>query len=206
VRKVAKEPTCTAAGSAAFTCSRCGDSYTEVIAALGHKWTNATCTKPSVCSRCNEHHSDALGHTTSSGRCSRCGLNIKKWIDVPAKTKATLSSLEVIVIRTRETDEMGAGVMGAKTADAGKKLVIFEIQIKNTSEKGIIFSAEDFTLYDGNGREYALYDDAFATDERIKVGTQKGCTLVYHVPEDCQGYYFCLNSEGTNDYYKFYGN
>jgi hypothetical protein len=87
VRKVTKEPTCAADGSALFTCSRCGDSYTEAIAALGHTWTEATCTEPSVCSRCNEHHSAALGHTTSTGVCSRCKYNFTKPISFSGEGK-----------------------------------------------------------------------------------------------------------------------
>lgn len=61
---VTKEPTCTEAGEKTFTCSACGDSYTESLDPLGHaaeKETvvkEATCTedgeKAYVCSRCNE--------------------------------------------------------------------------------------------------------------------------------------------------------
>lgn len=58
--------TCTTGG----TCNRCGDE----VEAPGHKWMDATCTKPKTCSICGETDGEALGHTTSFGKCSRCGL------------------------------------------------------------------------------------------------------------------------------------
>ncbi|MCR5140955.1 MAG: DUF285 domain-containing protein [Ruminococcus sp.] len=62
--EITREPTCTEEGEKTFTCE-CGDSYTEVIPALGHdfsdKWTTdteATCTekgsKSHHCTRCDE--------------------------------------------------------------------------------------------------------------------------------------------------------
>ncbi|MBQ6381927.1 MAG: S8 family serine peptidase [Clostridia bacterium] len=36
VAEITKQPTCTAQGETTYTCSRCGESYTEPIAALGH--------------------------------------------------------------------------------------------------------------------------------------------------------------------------
>ena len=44
--KVTTEATCTKAGTKTFTCSLCGNSYTETIAALGHSYTDGAC---SVC-------------------------------------------------------------------------------------------------------------------------------------------------------------
>lgn len=58
--------TCTTGG----TCNRCGDE----VEAPGHKWKDATCTEPKTCSVCGETEGEALGHTTSFGKCSRCGL------------------------------------------------------------------------------------------------------------------------------------
>ena len=41
--KVTTAATCTTAGVKTFTCSLCGHSYTEAIAALGHNYVNGTC-------------------------------------------------------------------------------------------------------------------------------------------------------------------
>lgn len=42
--EVTLEPTCTVAGITTYTCSRCGDSYIEPIAATGHTFVDGTCT------------------------------------------------------------------------------------------------------------------------------------------------------------------
>lgn len=52
------------------TCSRCNTTIT----APGHTFSDATCTKPAKCSTCGETSGDALGHTSASGVCDRCGL------------------------------------------------------------------------------------------------------------------------------------
>ena len=42
--EVTLEPTCILAGITTYTCSRCGDSYIEPIAATGHNFVDGTCT------------------------------------------------------------------------------------------------------------------------------------------------------------------
>ncbi len=69
--KVTTEATCTADGVRTYTCSKCQDTKTEPIPALGHEMTHhpenaATCGAPGnsayyTCSRCNKYFSDAKG-------------------------------------------------------------------------------------------------------------------------------------------------
>lgn len=76
--------TCTEAGSKTYTCSDCGDSYTETVDALDHSYvlseTPATCTAPGsktyTCSACGDSYTEtigALGHSYADGACTRCG-------------------------------------------------------------------------------------------------------------------------------------
>ncbi len=80
--------TCTEDGSRVFTCSACGDSYTEAIPAMGHdtktETVAATCTakgkKVTTCSRCDYTKTEtlkALGHklktTTTAATCTKDG-------------------------------------------------------------------------------------------------------------------------------------
>ncbi len=70
---VTTEPTCTETGVKTFTCTRCGETRTETIEALGHNLTAtpavaATCTEPGniaywTCERCDKIFSDAEGTT-----------------------------------------------------------------------------------------------------------------------------------------------
>ena len=61
---ITKQPTCTVNGEKKHTCSSCGNSYTEVIAASGaHNYMAATCTKPQTCTACGATTGSALGHS-----------------------------------------------------------------------------------------------------------------------------------------------
>lgn len=70
---------CTSTGIKTFTCS-CGNSYTEVISALGHSWEPATCTEPKYCYKCGLTEGNSTGHYWESATCTRpktcyyCGL------------------------------------------------------------------------------------------------------------------------------------
>ncbi len=76
---VTKAATCTATGIRTYTCSGCYDSYTESIAATGHKWTAATCTAPKTCSTCKATEGSAHGHSytskvTKAATCTAAGV------------------------------------------------------------------------------------------------------------------------------------
>lgn len=76
---------CESDGTTRFTCSLCGESYTQTVPALGHNWnetvTAPTCTEAgstvSVCTRCGKTETSAgkpaLGHSYEGGVCVRCG-------------------------------------------------------------------------------------------------------------------------------------
>ena len=78
------EPTCTTEGYTTYTCSICGDTYTEAIPAAGHDYTSVitapTCTEDGfttyTCHCGDTYVGDnvgALGHTYENGTCSVCG-------------------------------------------------------------------------------------------------------------------------------------
>ncbi len=58
-------------------CSRCG----ELISAPGHSFTDASCNEPAKCTVCSEIKGEALGHTSKSGVCSRCGLEMYETVN-----------------------------------------------------------------------------------------------------------------------------
>ena len=62
--KVTKAATCTASGVRTYTCSKCGDTYTKKISALGHKWGEPSykwssdykrCTATMICANDKSH-------------------------------------------------------------------------------------------------------------------------------------------------------
>ncbi len=60
------EPTCTEDGYITYTCSKCGDSYTDTIQSQGHKYDGGTVSAPT----CTE-----MGYTTYT--CTVCGESYK---------------------------------------------------------------------------------------------------------------------------------
>ena len=53
--------------------------HTDQVVPCDHSWIDANCTSPKTCSKCEEREGVALGHTTDSGVCSRCGENFSAW-------------------------------------------------------------------------------------------------------------------------------
>lgn len=68
-------PTCTAAGTILWTCTKCGDSYTSTAAALGHSWNAGKVTKKAT--------PTATGVKTFT--CTRCGAKKTQTIKKCAK-------------------------------------------------------------------------------------------------------------------------
>ena len=62
-------PTCTNAGSQKRACPVCSVTETKTLVALGHSWTNATCTTPKTCSVCSVTEGSARGHSWKNATC-----------------------------------------------------------------------------------------------------------------------------------------
>lgn len=58
-----KSATCTEAGAQERKCTQCGETETAAINALGHDWSEATCTTPKTCKVCSATEGEALGHS-----------------------------------------------------------------------------------------------------------------------------------------------
>lgn len=86
-----KEPTCTEKGIITYTCSLCGDSYTETVKALGHDWhvVETVSSEPSASSPPSSAPPDDSGAPSATEaptepaytlyRCSRCGEEYKDY-------------------------------------------------------------------------------------------------------------------------------
>ncbi len=89
-----KEATCTENGQKTYTCA-CGDTYTDTITAIGHNYTEATCTAPKTCTRCKATSGEALGHTTGSVKCSRCNATTFKTLTYSGVDSKTINNIDL---------------------------------------------------------------------------------------------------------------
>ena len=71
-KTVTQEPTCTEAGSESYTCS-CGDSYTKVLAALGHRLVTDPAVAPT----------ETEAGKTEGSHCRVCGEIVKAQESIP---------------------------------------------------------------------------------------------------------------------------
>ena len=97
------EPTCTEEGAEVYTCTKCGDGYTNILGAAGHSYTPkvttaATCTKTGVktftCSACKDSYTEVIpanGHSYSNGKCTVCGT-IDPNCDHSYKSQVTIAA------------------------------------------------------------------------------------------------------------------
>ena len=76
-----EDATCTAEGKKVYTCTTCGDSYSETIAKIAHSFANATCTTPKTCTSCGLTEGKASGHShkltsTTNATCTAEGKKV----------------------------------------------------------------------------------------------------------------------------------
>ena len=110
--EITTDPTCTAEGVKTFTCTVCGETYTEPVAALGHNYedTNVidpTCTEPGytvrTCTRCGDTYNynelPATGHTwgdwtiTIEPTCTESGEKEHSCVKCSAKESEAIDAL-----------------------------------------------------------------------------------------------------------------
>ena len=160
-----------------------------------HKWSNATCTTPKTCTKCSKTSGGALGHTTTSGICSRCKENFSSWEVGEYVDEFKISTGDKYVI----TDSVGTF---SNSATSGSKLnASLQIDAKNIGimlweygshlVKGV-YDYENYsitildddgvkhyftgTIYDGGTR---VYFSSSARSEVLNLLTQNDSLKIY---------------------------
>lgn len=94
-QEATQEVTCALPGLMTYTCSKCGDSYSEIVAALGHDW------------QCIDHveevKDEETGEVIRSGydiyTCSRCGDTYQDYSGTGAPEDYSDTSISKLVVR-----------------------------------------------------------------------------------------------------------
>ena len=164
------DPTCTTAGSTTYTCSKCGNGYTETIAATGHSWSNGKC---SVCG-------DGCSHSYSSGVCTICGV--------------TAEGITIHLVNTLGWSGVVAHAWEGSTSTA---LSGFEWpgQIIQRDANGYYTFTVDYTPASGNslGLLFHNFNGSQTADVTINYATLKSASELWIQPSPT------ANSEGKYD-------
>lgn len=171
--KVTKEATCSADGTKTFTCS-CGDTYTEKIAATGHKWGEwKQTTAPSY---------TAKGEETRT--CGSCSATEKR--DVAQLTLDNIFKNYPAIITTDEMDSLGF-FNSVNDLNAYKVFVwaIGHINPTNTSQDNLtrtysVSSLNSFTnKYLGRTFDYSLAQKDNGSEKVVYDATAQTVTITY---------------------------
>ena len=173
--------TCTEEGLIRYTCSLCGDSYTEIQPALGHSfgaWSHVDGSNPSThsrkCSRCNEIETENCSFT--NGSCTVCKFNP----NVEAK---------LIVSHTRGA--AGTTVTVDVSLEKNPGIVSAYLDLNYDTTKLTLTNAEDTGLLKGGlfSNDYTTvpfalnWDDSLATTNNTANGVI--AKLTFQIKEDC---------------------
>lgn len=185
-----------------------------------HSWKSATCLTPKTCEKCRETEGDALGHTTTSGVCSRCDEVFTSWeigefvdefkkptgekyvsIDVydgAFSNSATTDSTLYAIVQVTKDD------IGIMLWEYGSNLVkgIFDynqysITVLDQSGKKHYLTG---TLYEGNTR---IYIDSAYEAEMLDI-LVKGGEISFYLEDSkysVSTYLFSVNCNGFSSLY-----
>ena len=194
--QITQSPACTVGGVKTYTCSICGDTYTEAIAAIGHSYSfsvtqEPTCTASGVrtltCSACGDVRTEAIlatGHSYSSSvtqeptctasgvrtsTCSVCGDTRTE--SIPATGHSYSSSV------TMEPTCIGTGVRTFVCAVCGDT---YTVSISATGHRWRLIRQEP-TVYDEAGQlvtaGYTLYQ-CDTCGEQYRLAAESGGTAL----------------------------
>ena len=158
--------------TAAGLCKRCG-ATTE---ALGHDFTEATCTAAGCCRRCGILNGSPLGHSYSGGRCKRCN-----------DTNGPLKPSEAILFRNKLSDEENAQAL----AVARKMVVQINEQLPEGSDIdriGMAASLVSDEYYKGKHVEKGIYYNTAYGVFIKREASCAGCTRALGLVLSCMGY------------------
>ncbi len=182
------EPTCTIDGENKFTCSVCGDFYTESVAAIGHSEEDIppkqpTCTENGLstgkkCSVCDEITKaqieiSALGHRYDEGLCTVCGETDPDYIPpdpnaIYISTTQNYCWVDKVSFTSSENGEYtftlpaGLGAWDVTHADNGAPGPVIDCLHPN-----YIANESSFTVFIAEGETYEFYIAATVMQEWV---------------------------------------
>ena len=150
---------CIHAGSQTRSCSACGLTETNPLAALGHQWLPATCSTPKTCSVCQVTDGDKLSHINDgSDVCSLCGTRLARYIPSASEIYAACSPA-VFYIETFDHNGNRLGTGSGFFIDS-KGIAVTNYHVIEGAFTAKITTANDQVIHAVTG----VYDHSLAED------------------------------------------
>ena len=210
--------TCVDMGYTTHTCQTCGYNYVDtLVAALGHKWTDATCTAPRTCTVCLATEGAALGHLwaaatcTTPKTCSVCSATEgdalgHAWVDATCTTPKTcsvcsategeaLGHTEVVDAAVAPTCTEAGMTEGKHCSVCNEVLVAQEVvpatghSYAVTDQKNATCTEDGYTTETCAGCGDEKTETTAATGHNYKVTDKKeaNCAEAGYITETCEG-------------------
>ncbi len=157
-----RQATCTSEGLRTWRCV-CGESKEEPLPALTHRFSESSCTAPSVCSLCGLRQSTRLGHNLEGNVCTRCNKTFAAPINVLGK--------ELLFDATRAQIEEALGVPTEVITEGGFVSLVYaenlaELTVIQTDDVGLwgVFTMDSNAFFLLEGKNISISNFSGAHD------------------------------------------
>ena len=133
-------------------CSHCGETIIDTSDENNsdeqciHNWKTATCTLPKICSLCGETEGVALGHTTSTGICTRCDVR-QGWTENEIQSLIKVYSIFVDEINSAGGVDMR--IAWENTSSKIIKYIYFTVEAYNAVDDKVYCEIGDYNEFEG---------------------------------------------------------
>ena len=203
---VIKQPTCTEEGTKQFTCSICGDSYTEAIPAIGHDWSGWTVDNS------NGYTSEKIRYCTKCGETETAALSVGDIIEFGSYPQSEVTDETLISSLDAIEKEWvsyryymgGTGYWGDGNFSSSDYMKYCDISYDGNRYRAVIFSSYRpyWVVLENDGGPALSYQDenGFFVNN---VYYFKYEPLVWKVLDPAEGYVMCTNAIDAQPYSYF---
>lgn len=159
-------PTCKSMGYTVYTCE-CGDSYKDdIVQITDHNWKSATCQAPKTCTYCGATTGSKGSHYYSGNYCIYCGARNPNSGGGGGGSVSSGQTWRVdgqweITINSVTTHNLCNSYANSQEGYTNQQVVIVNYTYTNlgfdNGMGGLIFDANDFTVYGSNGYAGSTY-------------------------------------------------
>ena len=173
-----------------------------------HSWESASCEKPKTCSLCSATEGSALGHTTTTGKCTRCEKNFGAWelgefvdeFKQPTGEKYISTQVSGTFSNSATTNSNLIAILQVTSEDVAIMLWEYGSHSVKCSYKWDEYS---ITMMDANGNKYYLNGTMYSGSSRIYFEESDESTVINALNQTGSVSFYIVLSDITTTNYLF---